>query len=443
MPLSVNHLTGFGGGKIFGPPVDLTYLQSVTSSTDGTSWTFSSQNLGAASPTRTIVLLIQTISTATSSNVASVTVGGVSMTLQSNGLFNGSANDVRSSIWHGLVPTGTTGDVVVTGGANAALAIVVHMYSTQASNINGYEGDSVASANPVTASFDMPPGSAIIAGGVSLTTTNGMTASGITIDSNSEWVTENRNYLCGSFNTSSALNGKTISISNTAATTDQVMFYAVLYSLPITTNLPVIDLKDFGLTSSQSTPYAPTGVAVGPEYPDRLLIIYVGGSDATNGAGVSALTVNGLSATLVQQINVNTTTGVTQFLSVFYIKLETGTTVDLSFTIVNGPVDDLNYAMFVAYGSNGAITESASASANNLTSVAPSITLAGTSTVLVGSAAANNLSDTYSSMFNRYVNGQAGSDLYFGLSSQKTASFTETITFSAATDIVSIMIAVR
>lgn len=98
------------------------FLQTATDASDVSTYTFSSQNLGAADSTRRIVVCIESRGT-TSQTVSSVTVAGVSATevrQQATG-FNVVA------IYIAEVPSGTTGDVVVTF-ADAMLRCAIQMY---------------------------------------------------------------------------------------------------------------------------------------------------------------------------------------------------------------------------------------------------------------------------------------------------------------------------
>lgn len=94
----------------------LSYLQQASSTSDLNSYTFSSQNLGAASADRYIIVSIQTRDSGTGAKtINSVTVGGVSatITVQKQGV-DAATNSTVAGLAIALVPSGTTGDVVVT-----------------------------------------------------------------------------------------------------------------------------------------------------------------------------------------------------------------------------------------------------------------------------------------------------------------------------------------
>lgn len=92
----------------------LSFLQTAFSTTDGTSFTFSSQNLGTAAADRYIIVAVQSRSVGTDVHtIDSVTVGGVSATIVVQRQ-NNAANSSYAGLAIAAVPTGTTGDVVVT-----------------------------------------------------------------------------------------------------------------------------------------------------------------------------------------------------------------------------------------------------------------------------------------------------------------------------------------
>ena len=93
----------------------LTFLQTAASTSDLTTYTFSSQNLGEAASDRYIVVAVHARSNeGGASSVSSVTVGGVSATIiqQIYKLYSNTPNVVALAM--AKVPTGTTGNVVVT-----------------------------------------------------------------------------------------------------------------------------------------------------------------------------------------------------------------------------------------------------------------------------------------------------------------------------------------
>lgn len=96
------------------PAAEVTYTDSVSSLTSETVYTFSGRSLGTASSNRYIIV---TIGGATGNRtISSVTIAGVTATEigQATGQDVGSSAYSTSGIYIAAVPTGTTGDVVVT-----------------------------------------------------------------------------------------------------------------------------------------------------------------------------------------------------------------------------------------------------------------------------------------------------------------------------------------
>lgn len=89
----------------------ITYLQTATSGTDGSSFTFASQNLGTADNNRYIVVgVIGRSQDGTDKSLSSITVGGSTATIATSAWNSGNIAGIAVV----KVPTGATGDVVVT-----------------------------------------------------------------------------------------------------------------------------------------------------------------------------------------------------------------------------------------------------------------------------------------------------------------------------------------
>src|SRR3990167_4649552 len=92
----------------------IAFLQSNSSTADSTAYTFSDESLGAAAADRYIIACVHG-RVGTSRTLSSVTIGGVTATLSKNISVNTeSTNYSVVAIAIAAVPTGATGDVVVT-----------------------------------------------------------------------------------------------------------------------------------------------------------------------------------------------------------------------------------------------------------------------------------------------------------------------------------------
>ena len=89
-------------------------LQSASDGANATTYTFSSQNLGDADTDRHIIVGISTRDVGTTSQaISSVSIGGVSATIVVQQR-NSATNTCVAGLAIAKVPTGTTGDIVVT-----------------------------------------------------------------------------------------------------------------------------------------------------------------------------------------------------------------------------------------------------------------------------------------------------------------------------------------
>ena len=96
--------------------ISVSNTASAQDAVDATNFTFSTQALGAAHTQRKIAVAIASNSSSSGRTISSVTVGGVSATsiISADG---GSTSTNIAAIYLASVPTGTTGDVVVSHSA--------------------------------------------------------------------------------------------------------------------------------------------------------------------------------------------------------------------------------------------------------------------------------------------------------------------------------------
>lgn len=93
----------------------MSLLQADSSTADTNVYTFSAQNLGAAASNRYIVVAIGARkSVAANTTISSVTIGGESATYIIERAAAASSASNHSAIYAASVPSGTTGDVVIT-----------------------------------------------------------------------------------------------------------------------------------------------------------------------------------------------------------------------------------------------------------------------------------------------------------------------------------------
>lgn len=130
----------------------IAYLQSTGDGTNLTTYTFSSQNLGVADADRYIICTVSGRFAAAGSDpvVSSVTIGGVTATINVQTNYSGNGVAIATA----AVPTGTTGDVVVTWDqamGNCDIALY------RATNINGttaYDTGFASNTDPLSTTVD-------------------------------------------------------------------------------------------------------------------------------------------------------------------------------------------------------------------------------------------------------------------------------------------------
>lgn len=171
--LRANNLVGFGVGL---RPATVTYTDSSASNTDLTTYTFSSLSIGEASTSRhVIVAVLASNSAATVSTVSTLTVGGVSASLAKRA----TATNGIAEIWIAAVPTGATGNVVVTFNAGNNRASVGVWAAYNLLSATATDSDE-SNADPGVISIDVQAGGILVAGVYSSTGTVSYTWTNIT-----------------------------------------------------------------------------------------------------------------------------------------------------------------------------------------------------------------------------------------------------------------------
>lgn len=149
--------------------VALSFTDSAVDATNLTTYTFTAKNIGAAASNRKVVIGVFGI-TGGSTAVSSLTVGGVSAGQVVASYTSGSAEGT-GALWIADVPSGTTGDVVVTfaGGALSCGIGVWALYGAAASVTDS----GLSTTDPMTDTLNVSAGGAVIAlaGAITVTAT--------------------------------------------------------------------------------------------------------------------------------------------------------------------------------------------------------------------------------------------------------------------------------
>lgn len=196
------------------------FLQQATDTANRTIYTFASQNLGTADADRYIIVGIQSRLSAGPHTVSSVTVGGVSATPV---VTADRGTNSRGSIYIAAVPTGTTGDVVVTLSTGILRCGIALWRAVGIDSATPTDTEtSVAETNDPAGSIDVPAGGFAV--GVGLT--NALTTAtwtGLNEDSDTQ---AEITMTAGSQEFVSAQTGLTLLIDFAAATTDSIGVWA-------------------------------------------------------------------------------------------------------------------------------------------------------------------------------------------------------------------------
>ena len=175
--LLTNQLIGFGVSRI---PAVLSYLQTSSSTLDSSGTvTISSQNFGAAAVDRYIFCGLTWSSDGDGYTLDSATIGGVSATIHVQNE-DGVAIGYGSAIISAPVPSGTSGDIVLTFN-QASISVRAHAYRvTGLSSQTEFDTDT-DDDDIVSMSLNIPFGGFTL-GCASFSSTNAITTTGLTED---------------------------------------------------------------------------------------------------------------------------------------------------------------------------------------------------------------------------------------------------------------------
>lgn len=150
------HSTGGGGG-----PVAITQTDHGESATDSNTYTFTARALGTAQADRRIIVALSMRVAGTTTTVSSVTVAGISATQVVSSPNNGGGNTTLAELWVAAVPTGTTGDVVITFSATV-LRCGSNVWRMVGSASSTASATGTSTADPGTANLTIPANGAAV-----------------------------------------------------------------------------------------------------------------------------------------------------------------------------------------------------------------------------------------------------------------------------------------
>lgn len=208
----------------YGNKVNVTNTANTSSGTDLTTYTFTTQSIGAADPNRVVVCCVFGGVGSAGRTISSVTIGGVTATAGVTAISGTSGGSWASSIYYARVPTGTTATVeIVWSGSMGRCGISLYRLITRGSIApSATASDVTYSSGVLSNTINCPPNGAIIACGYgSILSTTNITWSGVTEDVEGvlEASTERYGSASGNFDTNQS--GLTVSATwNGSSQTD-------------------------------------------------------------------------------------------------------------------------------------------------------------------------------------------------------------------------------
>lgn len=142
----------------------LTFLQAATDTTDTDAYTFSAQNLGTEDAGRYIIVSAVARKAGAGFTLSSLSVGGVSATIVKQ-VTNSVTNSDTASISIAAVPTGATGDIVVTWSTTVLRCAIGVWSAVDIDSSTASASESSTAADP-TCSLAIPAGGFAIGAGL-------------------------------------------------------------------------------------------------------------------------------------------------------------------------------------------------------------------------------------------------------------------------------------
>ena len=206
---AISMSNGYGKSNFTGA-----YLQSANTNAQQTVYTYSAQNLGAAASSRMIVVAVMATTTVTA--VSSCTIGGISATKIKEQVATVSGHYQLATIYAAMVPSGTTGDVVVNFSQNQyACAISVYRI-TGRTTAAAYATAGAATASPYSTTIEVPgPGFVIACNSVNNAAASTVWSAGV---SQGYDVSSTGRFGSASASYASSVTSQSISASNSGGT---------------------------------------------------------------------------------------------------------------------------------------------------------------------------------------------------------------------------------
>jgi hypothetical protein len=191
------------------------YLQSSNINLQQTVYTYTSQNFGAVDSSRMIVVAV--MATATVTAISSCTIGGVSATKIKEQVSTVSGHYQLATIYAAMVPSGTTGDVVVNFSQNQYGCAISVYRITGRTTASAYATAGVSSVSPYNTTINIPgPGFVIACNSVNSASASTVWSAGVS--QNYDVVNAAQRFGSASASYASSVTSQSISASNSGGT---------------------------------------------------------------------------------------------------------------------------------------------------------------------------------------------------------------------------------
>ena len=139
----------------------VTYVTTAVDTVDRSTYTFSSTSLGAAAFNRWIYIFIYNGASTGFKTATSVTIGGVAATK----ITSADSTYAGAALWRAFVPTGTTGDIVVSlDGTTQRCGVSVYRVAGLYPEVTDLKTTAADSTSPQSVSLNCPARGVILAG---------------------------------------------------------------------------------------------------------------------------------------------------------------------------------------------------------------------------------------------------------------------------------------
>lgn len=161
-----------------GPPATIAWTASGSSTANLTTYTFAGHALGTEAAGRLIPVVVYSSGAGgTAVTISTMTIGGVSA---APAVASNDTATVDAHIWYAVVPTGTTGDIVITFSAARARCAIDAFQAHNVQSATPTDTGSASAADPISDDLNISAGGVAVGGALTFTTTTVTWTAGLT-----------------------------------------------------------------------------------------------------------------------------------------------------------------------------------------------------------------------------------------------------------------------